>query len=119
LLVLKQCHAGLGAILFQHQASVALDALETPADVIEAGGIVGFEIGPFLEVIFRFWFAAEHQVREAAEIVGAGIIGSAFDGLRQLLIRAVVIAGKIRMDSVAVKLGENRRIVSRDHGTAQ
>jgi hypothetical protein len=116
---LEKCYPSFGTILFENESLAALNAFETAADMVEAGRVVGFEVGPFFEVVFRFGFTAERHVGQAAEIVSARIIGAALDGLRQFVVGTAVIAGEVLMHPVAIVLIENRRILGRQGGTAE
>jgi hypothetical protein len=76
---------------------------------------LGLEIGPFLKVGLRLGLAAQHQVGQTAKIVGTRIVRSPVDGLCQFFVRGAVISGQVRMNPVAIILGEDRLIVDGQH----
>jgi hypothetical protein len=80
---------------------------------------MSFEISTFFKVGLCLRFAAEHQIRQAAEIISTRIIRPAFDGLRKLFMRAVVIASEVGMHPVTIILGEDRLIVGRQRDITQ
>jgi len=116
---LKEGDTRLSAILLKSQTLRALDALQAPADIIEARRVMGFELRAFFKIGIGFRFAAEHQIGQAAEIVCPRIIGAALDGLRKFFVCALVISRQVRVHPVAIVLRKNRLIINRQRNTAQ
>ena len=118
--LLQHGHACLKAEGFELRPVAALDAFQRPGDVVDAGWVHrAFELGALLEIALGFVRTAQFQQVQAAEVVGAGILRMAVDGLREKLMGLDVVPAEIGVYAVAVQLAEDRVLCRQGHRTKQ